>query len=170
MLDPADMKNKGVVIASIHNAQALFNEDLTIFKELNKFSRSALEDTLLTYVDRYRDAHVSEEVLTGSAEKAPIRGFVPFECPRCDGTGLHPLGSCYRCTNGIQTEDDQKRNYGSDLPHPRNKPAAAVAHAQAPADLVKLIKDQLYPEPMQKALDIEIGDTTPDFDEDDLPF
>ena len=164
MLDPAEMKNKGEVIASIHNAQTLFEEAPTIFEK--RITRATLEAVLLTYVDRYRNTNIGDAVLVREAEatKPPTRGFVPFECPRCDGTGLHPLGSCYRCTNGIQTEDDQKRNYGYDLHHPSNKSRKQVFIAKA------VEAKQQAATQLPTTVAIEIGDTTPDFDEDDLPF
>ena len=151
------MKNKGVVISSINNAQAFFKEEVTLFEK--SVTRPTLEAILSSYVVRYR-ASVQPQPTTVVPAKA--KGFVTTECPSCEGTGLYEDSgkSCHRCKGKkYQTAADQKRNYGYDLHHPHNhRPSVGrVRHAQAPADLVEKITAQLKPEPAP-------------FDEDDVTF
>ena len=153
MLNPAEMKNKGEVIASIQTAQAMFDEEPTLFNK--NVLRSTLESLLLSYVERYRSNEAQEKFQGTAEELSQPRGFVTIACASCEGTGVYAPngGPCFRCTGkGHQTEEDQKRNYGYDLHHP-----------QAPA-------------PVQSELPIEphVAGTVPsrveDYDPDDIPF
>lgn len=156
------MKNKGVVISSINNAQAFFKEELTPFKGV---TRPTLESILLTYVDRYRASAEAQPTVV-LAKSFEVEGFVTTECPSCEGTGLYEDSgkSCHRCVGkGQQTESDQKRNYGYDLHHPHNdRPSVRRArHAKTPVDLIARMKAQFKIEP--------IADDAP-FDEDNVTY
>ena len=115
---------KAELATSIEKAQLFFKEAPT--KLDKKMQKPLLEALLHTYVARYR----------------ATKTFAIVDCHACDLTGIYADngGPCFRCKGkGFQTEDDQKRNYGYDLHHPRVLPTTAAAVAEViSAEIIQL--------------------------------